>query len=150
MRDVATSLIFTPVPKDFLGLVWSDVEPLLKPAVETSHGKYSVGDIYAGLMDDTYVLWVVLDEEDQVIAAVTSRIAQYPGPRKALVLDWVGGSRMAEWMPSSHPIMVAYARDNECTHLEGFGREAWGRYMAQYGWQPDYTAYRMELNNGRK
>jgi hypothetical protein len=42
--------------------------------------------------------------------------------------------------------MEAYARDNGCTHLEGYGRKAWGRWLQKYGWEPEYIAYRMELD----
>jgi len=148
VKDMQPNMVFTPVPMRFLDFVWPTVEPLLKPATDISHEKYSVGDIYKGILDGTYVLWVVVDQDDTVLAAVTSRIVQYPGPRKAMILDWVGGSRMSEWMPSSHRVMVEYARENGCTHLEASGRAAWGRYMARYGWKPDHVAYKMELSNG--
>ena len=147
MKDVATRLVYTPVPKVFVDAVWADVVRVLKKSVDTANGKFDMQDIYNGIKDDSYVLWIVLDD-DQVIAAITSRIEQYPGPHRALALDWIGGTRMAEWLPLAHRAMIAYAKDHECTHLEGFGRKAWGRWLEKYGWQPEYIAYRMELSNG--
>lgn len=148
MKDTQSNLIFTPVPIDFVGLVWPEVEPLLKPATDASNGKYSVDGIYTGILDGTYVLWLVVDQDDKIIAAGTSRLVYYSEQRKAMSLDWIGGSRISEWMPNVHRAMVDYARDNGCTHLEGYGRAAWGRYMAKYGWEPDHIAYKMELSNG--
>jgi hypothetical protein len=55
---------------------------------------------------------------------------------------------MAEWLPQAQRVMSKYAKDNRCTHLEGFGRKAWGRWLAKYGWKPEYIAYRMELSDG--
>jgi len=147
LKDMASVLIYTPVPKAFVNAAWADVTRVLKRTVDTSRGKFSMQDIYDGIMSGTYVLWVVLDA-DKVVAAVTSRIAVYPGPQRGMVLDWIGGTRMAEWLPMAQRAMSKYARDNGCTHLEGFGRKAWGRWGAKYGWEPDYIAYRMELSDG--
>ena len=80
------------VPKEAVKHVWSDVEELLKKSVaDTSRGKIDLIDILNGILTDVYVLWVVLDEEDNMVAAITTRIATYPR-RKSMVLDFVGGS----------------------------------------------------------
>lgn len=146
MKDVATRLVYTPVPKAFVSAVWPDVVRVLKRSVDTSRGKFSLQEVYDGILADVYVLWVVLDD-DTVIAAVTSRIVDYTGPKRGMVLDWIGGTRMVEWLPMVQSTMSKYARDNGCTHLEGFGRKAWGRLLAKYGWEPEYIAYRMELRD---
>lgn len=147
MKDVATRLVYTPVPKAFVNAVWADVVRVLSRSVATARGKYSMQDIHDGIMSDVYVLWVVLDDEE-IVAAVTSRVIDYPGPHRGMALDWIGGTRMAEWLPIVQRAMSKYARDNGCTHLEGFGRKAWGRWLAKYGWEPEYIAYRMELSDG--
>jgi hypothetical protein len=41
-----------------------------------------------------------------------------------------------------------FARDCGCEHLEGYGRKAWKKILQKFKWQPEYIAYRMELNNG--
>lgn len=146
MKDMTDTLVCTPVPKKFLNSVWPDVVRVLGKSVATSSGKYDLSDIYEGILKDDYVLWVVLDE-DELVAAITTRIAVYPGKR-GMAMDWIGGSRMSEWLPSVQRVMTKYARDNECTHLEGYGRKAWGRWLAKYGWEPEYIAYRMELSDG--
>jgi len=147
MKDVVTSLVYTPVPKAFVKAIWGDVVRVMKRSVDTSHGKYDLDSLYDGIMADAYVLWVVLDG-DEIIAATTSRIVRYSDTQCGMALDWVGGTRMAEWLPMAQRAMTKYARDNGCTHLEGFGRKAWGRWLAKYGWEPEYIAYRMELSDG--
>lgn len=89
---------------------------------------------------------MVMDGEEAV-AAVTTRIISYPG-RKAMAMDWVGGSRMGEWLPMALETLEEYSKKNGCDHLEGYGRKAWGRWLEKYGWEPEYIAYRMELNHG--
>lgn len=146
MKDVHTSLIYTPVPKAFVKPIWDEVVGVLQRSVATSRGKYDMQSLYDGIMADIYVLWVVLDD-DKIIAAITSRLINYSDTQRGMALDWIGGTRMTEWLPLVHRAMNKYARDNGCTHLEGFGRKAWGRVLASYGWKPEYIAYRMELND---
>ena len=145
MKDVQTDLIFTPLPKDHAKAVWPSVAKVLKRSVATAEGKYEVDDLLDFILNDELVLWVVLDTtNDEVVAAITTRLIEYP-QGNAMALDWVGGTRMQEWLPMAHPIMVRYAEDHNCKYLEGYGRKAWGRWLGKYGWNPDYIAWKMDL-----
>ena len=133
------------VPKEAVKYVWSDVERLLKKSVEdTSRGKIDLIDILNGILNDTYVLWVVLDNEDNMVAAITTRISVYPR-RKSMVLDFVGGSKLNAWKDVVIETISKFAKENNCQHLEGFGRKAWIRALRGNGFYPEYIAYRMEL-----
>jgi hypothetical protein len=133
------------VPKEAVKHVWSDVEELLKKSVaDTSRGKIDLIDILNGILTDVYVLWVVLDDEDKMIAAITTRIATYPR-RKSMVLDFVGGSKLNEWKDLVINTISEFAKKNDCRHLEGFGRKGWIRALRGNGFYPEYIAYRMEL-----
>lgn len=140
-------MIITAVPSEALDVVWGDVERLLKKSVDISRGKYRTEDIYSGVEMGAYGLWLALDEGEPV-AAITTRIIQYPGGARALAMDWIGGAKMKDWLPALQETMTQYAKDSQCTHLEGYGRKAWGRWLEKYGWEPEYIAYRMELDNG--
>tara|TARA_R110001592_G_scaffold210452_4_gene461961 strand:- start:4099 stop:4497 length:399 start_codon:yes stop_codon:yes gene_type:complete len=132
------------VPSEAVKHVWKDVEEVLKKSVNTVKNKAEMIDVLKGVFDDTYVLWVVMDEGDSIIAAFTTRLLVYP-QRKALALDWVGGTRMKEWEDQLISTMRKYANELGCSHLEGYGRKAWGRALKKYGFYPEYIAYRMEL-----
>ena len=132
------------VPTEAVGHVWKDVDRVLKKAVATVDNKVEMIDILDGIYDGTYVLWVVIDEQDDVIAAFTTRLIVYP-QRRALALDWVGGTRMKEWEDQLIDTMRRYANELDCSHLEGYGRKGWGRALKKYGFYPEYIAYRMEL-----
>ncbi len=124
--------------------MWKDVEEVLKKSVSTVKDKANMIDVLKGVFDDVYVLWVVMDEEDNIIAAFTTRLLVYP-QRKGLALDWVGGTRMKEWEDQLINTMRRYANELGCSHLEGYGRKGWGRALKKYGFYPEYIAYRMEL-----
>ena len=140
-------MMITAVPMEGVDIVWEDVTKVLRKSVETSAGKFEVEDLRKDLEDGVLVLWLVMEGRD-VIAALTSRVIEYPG-RRAMALDWVGGSKMKEWLPLVLDTLERYAADCGCKHIEGYGRKAWGRILQRYGWQPEYIAYRMELGNGQ-
>ena len=144
-RAKADVITFGTVPRALLHVVWPDVVKLLTPSIATSGGKHNPEDIKKSIVSGVLVLWIVRSDDLKLIAAVTTRVIQYP-QRKALALDWVGGTRMSEWLPIAQPIIENFAKDNKCDHLEGYGRKAWGRWGAKYNWKPEYIAYRMELN----
>lgn len=146
MKDVTSQLHLSAVPTPVLDVVWPQAKELLNMAVVATNGVYDLDSVYSGLLSGEYVLWLVLDETTPV-AALTTRICDYPR-RRGLALDWIGGKRMAEWLPMVHDVMSQYARENGCTHLEGYGRKAWGRWLNKYGWEPAYTAFKLELTDG--
>ena len=147
MKDVQTGLIFSPIPKDCAYTIWPQVAKVLKRSVATAEGKYEVDDLLDCILKDELVLWVVLDtNNDEIIAAITTRLIEYP-QGNAMALDWVGGTRMKEWLPIAHPIMVSYAEDHNCKYLEGYGRKAWGRLLGKYWLKTDYIAWKMDLEN---
>jgi len=147
MKDMRTQLNFSVVPPQVVDVVWPQVKEMLERAVETTFGVYDIDSIYSGLRTGEYVLWVVMDETEPV-AAITTRVCQYPSGKRGLAMDWIGGKRMAEWLPMAQETIQRYAKDNGCTHLEGYGRKAWGRALQKFGWKPDYIAYKMDLNDG--
>lgn len=132
------------MPPEAVRHVWKDVEKVLKKSVATAKDKSETIDVLVGILNGTYVLWVVMDEDDSIVAAFTTRLIVYP-QRKALVLDFVGGTRMKEWNDQLIDTMRKYANELGCSHLEGYGRKAWGRSLKKYGFYPEYIAYRMEL-----
>jgi len=131
------------VPLEVVDAIWGDVVGILEKAVATAKGKFSVVDIYDRIMSQEYVLWVCT-VDDKIVAAITTRLIAYPNSM-GMAMDWIGGTKMKEWLPIAQDTLEKYGRFNKCSHLEGYGRKAWGRWLQKYGWEPDYIAYRMEL-----
>jgi|TARA_R100001440_G_scaffold946_1_gene3112 hypothetical protein len=139
-------MIITSVPKEGLDIVWEDVIRVLTKSIETSKGKFRIEDIYRDVESGYLGLWLIMDGR-KTIAAITTRIIEYPN-RKAMAMDWIGGSRMREWLPIAMKTLSKFSKENGCSHLEGYGRKAWSRWLQPYGWEPEYIAYRMELKDG--
>lgn len=148
MKDVNTNQItFGSVPLPVLDVVWPDVVKLMDKTVATAKGKFTIDDLRRAIESGDLALWMVLDGA-KPIAAITTRVITYP-QRKAMALDWVGGSRMAEWFDIAMPTLMSFARANGCAHMEGYGRKAWLRWIGRYGWEPEYIAFRKELDDGK-
>ena len=141
--SASSGIRFVAIPSDRVSSFWPLAKPHLERAARSNGNLFSADDIEASIVEGWTVLWVALDGQS-VIAAATTRVLQYPG-RKALAIDWVGGSRMREWMDEAHRSFVETAKANECSHLEGYGVRAWGRILGDRGWKQAYITYRMEI-----
>ena len=146
MKDVVSQIQLTSVPAEAVGVVWSDVEPMLQKAIDSSGGYYNTAVILDGIFKGVLGLWVVLDDL-KPIAALTTRVDKMPNAT-VLVMDWIGGTRMKEWLPLAQNTFEQYARDNGCTELHGYGRKGWDRFLSAHGWKPAHTVYKMDMTNG--
>lgn len=146
MKDMADLLTITAVPHVAVDIVWPDVAPMLERAVATAGGRYSIESVYEEIASGQLALWLVLDDA-RPIAALTTRVLDFPCKR-VLSVDWIAGSRMAEWLPLTNAVFRDYAKSYGCSQLEGRGRKGWLRELTKHGWELDYMAYRMELNDG--
>ena len=78
-------------------LMWEHIVPHLDKAVRLSPEVITMDDVYEGVASGDYLIWLAIDEnEKQIVAAFTTRVAEYP-QAKAMVVDFVGGKRMKEW-----------------------------------------------------
>ena len=134
-----------PVPREHLATVWPVVEPMLAKAVRTAPDKLTVSDVLEGAHRGIYVVWVVTID-GTITATITSRVIEYP-QRRAMALDWIGGTRMKVWFSLAMRVMKEHAARNDCAHMEGYGREAWMRWLGKEGWRREYVAFRMELGD---
>jgi hypothetical protein len=117
----------TGIPLRHLHLVWSDLWPLLEPAVKRSPDK---PDVLARLIACDAQLWAVYDGPAPVAAIVTQ--IQIGGEKRCLI--WlVGGSRLREWAADFIAKLEDWARSLGCVTLRGVGRPGWGRIVKKFG-----------------
>jgi hypothetical protein len=117
----------TGIPLRHLHLVWSDLWPLLEPAVKRSPDK---PDVLARLIACDAQLWAVYDGPAPVAAIVTQ--IQIGGEKRCLI--WlVGGSRLREWATDFIAKLEDWARSLGCVTLRGVGRPGWARIVKKFG-----------------
>jgi hypothetical protein len=121
------TMLATAIPLRHLHLVWSDLEPLLEPAVKRSPDK---PDVLARLLFHDAQLWAVYDAGLPVAAIVT----QIQLGREKRCLIWlVGGSRLREWAGDFIAKLEHWARSLGCVTLRGVGRPGWARIVKKFG-----------------
>lgn len=136
---------FTAIHPQLLPHVWEHVAPLLNKAVKLNPELINIDDVLVGAKAGAYVIWVAIDEENgEFVGTVTTRIIPYP-QSKGLAMDFLGGTRMKEWLHLAQDAVEEHAKRNECTHLEAYGRRAWSRYLEPLGWGQAYITYKKEL-----
>lgn len=114
--------------------LWPVVAPLLAPAVARSEGRYDMRAVLDDLRTGRSLLWVVYDDEAVVHAAFTARAAHYPRATW-LVVDFLGGADLAQWVETCDSVLAAFARDGGYDGVELVGRHGWARALAAFGWR---------------
>ena len=128
-------MIVTALPYHVIDDMWIIVEPWLERASKITDGLYAAEDIKDRLDKQEMALWLVIDDEnnDVPIACYTTRIIQYPKGR-GMAVDFVGGRMMGSWLDDVLSMIDKYARDSQCTHIEGGGRKGWLPALEKAGW----------------
>lgn len=137
-------MIFSLVPTEGVKTLWPTIAPMLAPAVKHTAGRTDLRAIFEELAEQRQLLWVVMDDTNKVLAAVTTREAQY-ARRRTLVVDFVGGMRMKEWIQLVSDTLRAYARDAKLSGVEMSGRRGWSRVLKSCGWQQHWVVLEVSI-----
>jgi len=118
--------VVTPVPKEDIFLIWQQVAPLLKPALDNT---YDIMDIEKGLQENRFQLFISWN--NKVESAVVTEIAVYP---RAKVLRYflAGGTNLDNWLEKIQQVIEKFAKNNNCTQVEVAGRKGWVKKLKGY------------------
>ena len=105
--------------------IWSEVEPLLEPAVSIT-GTHNCEDVYQSLMGGKSQLWV--QWSGKVDAAVVTEFISYP--RGLWFRFWLAGAlKGAEVLwKKFYEILYDFAEKAKCRGIEDCGRGGWDFY----------------------
>lgn len=140
---------FIPIPKDHIDSMWEHVKPIINRAISLTPDRIEADDLYDSAKKGGYLIWIVTEERDDVQyiqAVLTTRIVNYP-KTKALCIDFLAGTRMKEWLPIVMPVLEELGKNNKCSHIEGYGRRAWTKYLSAYDWKPRHIQFEKRLDN---
>lgn len=133
--------VIIAVPHTDLDKVWPTASVELSKAIAHCGGRFFIDDLYKSLQARTAVLWIIV-QGTQLRAAAMTRIALYPRKR-AVSVDWIGGSGMSEWIPDFIRAMKSYAEANSCSVVECSGRPGWGKILPTHGWRQTHVSFEM-------
>jgi len=143
-KDIAEENIITAVPNDSILLIWKEVAPLLYPAVERSHGRWTMQTLLAALKEGRQQLWLIYENDQPVKGVGTTEILFYPN-RKMLAVQYLGGSGLDTWGLSFLSIIEDFAKAAGCSGIEATARKGFWKWFKERDYQDAYTVFEKEI-----
>jgi hypothetical protein len=121
--------------------IWLDVAPLLADALARGSRGYTLEDVLDELESGRAMLWLVVDGEAIVAAAVVFLETR----ARALQVWLMGGRDMPGWLDILIEGLARYAREMKLKALQADVRPGLVKVLKSRGWQPQYTTVRMPI-----
>lgn len=139
-------------PPELAGAVWPVIRPFVDRVVAKCRGRRTAFDTLRELLAGETVLWVIYDEKaDATVGFATGRICRYDD-FSLLGVELVGGDGLDSWEDPLMETLTAFAKDQGCSGLEGYGRgAAWARKLRRkYNWRPVFTTVELLFEEDEK
>ena len=118
------------IPED-IPKYWDELANLLeKPLAKTDSAKYyTPDDILWKCVNQDWQCWIAWS--DKIDAVFTTYVSTYPTGYKTFTINFVGGEKMYEWLPTAWNTFKAFADENSCNEIVGLGRRGWLRALTK-------------------
>ena len=127
------SLYISGIPSDRINEVWEDCEPYIEMGNGKSRDEMSVMDIYKRLSEARMQLWLVFDDDREIISVLTTEIIEYPRKTTCRIVT-LGGQDLDLWVEKLLDTLEQWALENnlvnEIWNLEE-GIDGWSKYIDQ-------------------
>jgi len=144
-KDLRSLNIITAIPSDKILMLWEEVSPMLAPAVERSHGRWTMEFLLDALRSGQQQLWIVFEGEQPIKGVATTEILVYPN-RKMLGIQYLVGKDLDTWGFSFLEIIEDFAKAAGCSGIEGTARKGFWKWMKEYDYKDAYTVYEKEIS----
>jgi len=145
MDEIKFSVI---LPHDIFK-VWKDIKKYLERSCKRSNGRHTVDTIYKQLIDGQAHLWIVFDpENDLITGCIVTNHVYYPTGLKMLNILQLCGKNMQDWMETGKPILLDWAKKNECNGVEALGREGMSNWLTDKDtkWKKNNLLFEMQFD----
>lgn len=127
-----------------LPVAWEQSAPLIQKGLKYANGEIALEDIYSDLQHDKGKLYVVTDDETNIIAAFIMEIRNFRR-KKVCFVPYIGGERLDEWCDEMLKLAEDVARAEGASAVYGMGRRGWARRLKSSGYEELYTTVGKEL-----
>ena len=135
-------VFITPVTPEDVDLIVPRIRKMLGKAVERQSRNLGINDVISDLYSGRSALWLVYIG-DTLVAMVTTSIVRHPR-RSTLFIEFVGGSRMKEWMDDMIDMLKDVAKRAGLAAIETDGRKGFERLHPD-SFRIVHSHYEMEL-----
>ena len=127
------------VNREDIDTIWDDVRELIK---RTNDSLLTEHDVYKFLKDGSYTLWIITDESNKIVTALTLTLLQYPRDIACKIVT-CGGSRMKEWLDEFLEKVEVFAKERGCSYIDIDGRSGWSKVLKDFN--VDYYTLRKKI-----
>lgn len=134
------------VNRDKIIDIWSQVEPIIKRAVNYADGSILLADVLSGLLTDKFGLFVGM-EDDEIDSALVLEFKQYPRKKVLFILFWAtkSGHDYDSWIQYISAI-EEFARAADCDRIEAYTRKGLARKLNKtLNWDNEYSVITKNL-----
>lgn len=128
-------LTVQPVPTTSFHQTWPLVEGFLDEALKWGEDDYTKDQAKALLAQGSWLLLVVVDEDNTVHGAVAVNFINMPNDRIAFITA-LGGKLISN--PDTHAQLCAVLKSFGATKIQGAARESVARLWSRYGFKERY------------
>jgi len=138
------NLYISGIPSERLNEVWEDCEPYIAMGNGKSRDEMSVTDIYERLSEARMQLWLVFNEDKEIISVLTTEIIDYPRKTVCRIVT-LGGKDLDIWVEDWLETIEAWALENDCVAMETVCRKGFIKKLERFGYENAYTVLVKEL-----
>ena len=144
-RDLELQNIIIAIPSDEIAPLWRHVKEMLYPAVERSHGRWTMQTLLIALKEGKQQLWVVFEEGQPIKGVATTEILSYPHTNM-LAIQYLGGNDLETWGMSYLKRVEEFAKAAKCQGIEATGRKGLWKWFKEDDYKDAYTVYEKEID----
>ncbi|RLD78816.1 MAG: hypothetical protein DRJ15_10740 [Bacteroidetes bacterium] len=125
------------VPINLIPVMWEQVIPMLKPAIDKSNGETNEEITKLDLMNGITML-VVSNVGDKIIAVNTLAVISFRTGKKSLSIPMSGGEDIGDGIKGFMDFLTEIAKTQDCTAIRGMSirkvdsKDAWVRTLNKY------------------
>ena len=138
------NLYISGIPSERLNEVWEDCEPYIAMGNGKSRDEMSVEDIYKRLSEARMQIWLVFNEDKDIISVLTTEIIDYPRKTVCRIVT-LGGKDLDIWVEDWLETIEAWALENDCVAMETVCRKGFIKKLEKFGYENAYTVLVKEL-----
>ena len=138
------SLYISGIPSDRIDEVWVECEPYIEMGNGKSRDEMSVMDIYARLSEARMQLWLVHNDDKEIVSVLTTEVIEYPRKTTCRIVT-LGGERLDVWVEDYLEIIESWALEQGCVAMETICRKGFIKKLEKFGYENAYTVLVKEL-----
>ena len=138
------NLHISGIPSDRIDEVWEDCQPYIEMGNGKSRDEMSVTDIYERLSEARMQLWLIFNDNKEIVSVLTTEIIEYPQKTMCRIVT-LGGKDLDIWVEEWLDTIEAWALEKGCVAMETVCRKGFIKKLEKFGYENAYTVLVKEL-----